>query len=100
MHEQKKETPEATEVSKRCPRGCDFIPVEPSDKYCGLCGNELDLKSCYEKYTRQIVRDEIKKEVAAITTTEIKIQLTYEKEIDSCELSNEIKKSLKFDYRQ
>jgi hypothetical protein len=53
-----------------------------------------------EDQIREIVRDEIKKEVAATTTTEIKIQLTYEKEIDSCELSNEIKKSLKFDYRQ
>ena len=28
-----------------CPRKCDFEPVEHSDKYCGKCGSELDLKA-------------------------------------------------------
>lgn len=44
MTEQKIETSAATEVSKICPKKCDFISVENSDKFCGKCGTELVLK--------------------------------------------------------
>ncbi|MCY9540017.1 hypothetical protein M5X00_19815 [Paenibacillus alvei] len=41
-NQNKKETPVTTEVSKVCPMGCDFKPIEANDCFCGKCGSKLD----------------------------------------------------------
>ncbi|MFD3271476.1 hypothetical protein ACE3MS_15255 [Paenibacillus dendritiformis] len=40
----KKETSVSTEVSRACPMGCDFKPIEADDRFCGKCGSKLTLQ--------------------------------------------------------
>lgn len=41
MTEIKKETSAVTEVPKKCLQGCDFTPVDATDRFCGKCGTKL-----------------------------------------------------------
>jgi len=41
MKEIKKETPAVTEASKKCPKNCEFKPIESDDRFCGKCGAKL-----------------------------------------------------------
>lgn len=41
MNQNKKETSVTTEVSRVCPMGCDFKPIEADDRFCGKCGTKL-----------------------------------------------------------
>lgn len=43
-NQNKKETSVTTEVSRICPTGCDFKPIEADDRFCGKCGSKLILQ--------------------------------------------------------